>query len=86
MIRPIQMNSMTFAGVKNVKPQKIARNVVKVNENAPKGITSPIRGIDNDFDNIIKLALGAVAGTTALTSTYCGTETAAGCSLGSAMV
>lgn len=86
MIRPIQMSSMAFAGVRNVKPQKIARNVVKFNENAPKGITSPIRGIDNDFDDIVKLALGVVAGSTALVSTYCGTETAAGCSLGSAMV
>ena len=86
MIRPIQMCNPNFSGVKNLKPQRVVRNIVNVSEQAPKGLSNtPVRALNEEGENMLKIALGALAGSTGIVSTYCATQTAAGCSLGTAL-
>lgn len=46
MIRAIQGYNTNFYGVKNIKPQKVARNIVNTKNELPKGLTSSIRRED----------------------------------------
>lgn len=60
MITAVQSYT-NFNGIRNVKPQKVARKVVNMEKNAPKGIFSPLRredaldelenALDKRFDN-----------------------------------
>lgn len=54
MITAIQSYT-NFNGIRNVKPQKVARKVVNMEKNAPKGISSPLRREDviDEFENAI---------------------------------
>ena len=44
-----------FNGIKNVKPHKVARKVVNMEQKTPKGLSSPIRREDA-IDDLVKAA------------------------------
>ena len=81
MIRAIQGYNTNFTGLKNLKPQKMARKVVNANEKMPKGLSSPVRcqdvfddmekAINDRFDNsnIFEKSLATIASSGALTYT-----------------